>query len=137
MNNPKNVALPALSPAVFAYICLGLNDSEGTRGWGRGGQECTRHAKFNACCGTVQQAPASPLYVPYSQVPFQTNRKHPVRLVPDLSDSQERCRVETWCVVVLSSMYLGQRTLLGQRALVGLSKQLFESVPHRVVAPLL
>lgn len=33
--------------------------------------------------------------------------------------------------------YLGEGALLGQRALVGLSEQLFEGIPHCVVAPLL
>lgn len=33
--------------------------------------------------------------------------------------------------------YLGEGALLGQRALVGLSEQLLQGIPHRVVAPLL
>lgn len=48
------------------------------------------------------------------------------------------------CVLMLNEAplvrmrsYLGEGALLGQRALVGLSEQLLESVSHRVVAPLL
>lgn len=39
--------------------------------------------------------------------------------------------------LVRMGSYLGEGALLGQRALVGLSEQLLEGVPHRVVAPLL
>lgn len=39
--------------------------------------------------------------------------------------------------VVQLKTYLRERTLLGQRALVGLSEQFFEGVPHCGVGPLL
>lgn len=48
--------------------------------------------------------------------------------------------METLCTVAavaLVGTYLGEGTLLGQCALVGLSEQLFEGVPHCGVGPLL
>lgn len=74
----------------------------------------------------------------YNVYECETNSRLPGE---DLSGTQDVCSrcTKTLCsgAAVLLRTYLGERTLLGQRALVGLPEQLFEGVPHGGVGPLL
>lgn len=86
-----------------------------------------------------KKATNSPLHCFYPSYYYQLYILHPrfhvyyMQFYAEHFSRHERRRTNA----ALSSGYLGERALLGQRALVGLSEQLFEGVPHRVVAPLL